>query len=367
MARSYWLDLFTGTTWTEFLQAGGTVSGFRESRWTTVKRIAPGDWLLCYVTGVSRWIGILEVTGEPFIGEERIWAADTFPARLPVRVVTQLAPVHAVPVTLLRDKLSYFQTESPTAWTGHFRGSPTKERTEDAEAVVAAIMSAEKDPVDREFSKAKWYRRLGGTTPDEETVAAESVPTPDNLQVPDEHEESAESVSVTHEEIQSLLLKLGSEMGFGLWVARNDRGRSYGGRTLGETAGIRDKLPAQFDPATNKTIELIDVLWLDGNAIVAAFEVEHTTSIYSGLLRMADLVSMQPNINIRLYIVAPDVRREKVLVEISRPVFARMKPPLRDRCQFIPYSELKSKEKQLRGLTQYLKPEFLDEIAESAD
>ena len=54
------------------------------------------------------------------------------------------------------------------------------------------------------------------------------------------------------------------------------------------------KLSRQFDDATNKTIELIDVLWLESDAIIAAFEVEHTTAIYSGLLRMSDLVSMQP-------------------------------------------------------------------------
>lgn len=81
---------------------------------------------------------------------------------------------------------------------------------------------------------------------------------------------------------------------------------------------MKNKLPAQFDEATNRTIELIDVLWLDGNTIVAAFEVEHTTSIYSGLLRMADLVAMQPNLNHRLFTVAPDERREKVLGWCSR-------------------------------------------------
>ena len=61
MARSYWLDLFTGTTWEEFLAAGGEVSGFRERRWKTVQQMKPGDYLLCYLTGISRWIGVLEV------------------------------------------------------------------------------------------------------------------------------------------------------------------------------------------------------------------------------------------------------------------------------------------------------------------
>jgi len=78
----------------------------------------------------------------------------------------------------------------------------------------------------------------------------------------------------------------------------------------------RESLPKQFDPATNRIIELIDVLWLQGTAIVAAFEVESTTSIYSGLLRMSDLVSMQPNISIPLFLVAGDKRRDKVIEQV---------------------------------------------------
>jgi hypothetical protein len=64
--RTYWLDLFTGSTWQEFLDAGGKVSGFRERRWRTVQQPKPGDYLLCYLTGISRWIGLLEVTSAPF-------------------------------------------------------------------------------------------------------------------------------------------------------------------------------------------------------------------------------------------------------------------------------------------------------------
>ena len=54
----YWLVLFTHATWQTFLANGATVVGFREQRWLTVKQIKPGDQLLCYLTGVSRWIGI---------------------------------------------------------------------------------------------------------------------------------------------------------------------------------------------------------------------------------------------------------------------------------------------------------------------
>ena len=39
----YWLDLFTGTTWDEFLSHGAKVSGFRERRRRTAEQIHPGD------------------------------------------------------------------------------------------------------------------------------------------------------------------------------------------------------------------------------------------------------------------------------------------------------------------------------------
>ena len=40
---TYWLDLFTGITWEEFRKAGSQVSGFLETRWTTVQKIKEGD------------------------------------------------------------------------------------------------------------------------------------------------------------------------------------------------------------------------------------------------------------------------------------------------------------------------------------
>lgn len=90
MARNYWLDLFTGTTWEGFQSAGGEVSGFRERRWKTVQRIKPGDYLLCYLTGVSRWIGVLEVTSEPFRDDTPIWSDEEFPCRVRVRPLVTL-------------------------------------------------------------------------------------------------------------------------------------------------------------------------------------------------------------------------------------------------------------------------------------
>jgi hypothetical protein len=169
----------------------------------------------------------------------------------------------------------------------------------------------------------------------------------------------------SHEEIQWILLELGCKMGLDVWVAKNDRNIEINGNYFNKIPKLVEKLPVQFDERTNKTIELIDVIWLKGNTIIAAFEIESTTTIYSGLLRMSDLISMQPNLNIDLYIVAPDDRREKVVIEINRPTFSNLTTPVSKICRYIPFSKLKEKIKLHHDVLIYLRPSFLKEISES--
>ena len=73
-------------------------------------------------------------------------------------------------------------------------------------------------------------------------------------------------------------MKLNSYLGLDVWVARNDRNRTHNGANFQDIPHLRRELPRQFDDATNKTIELIDVLWLESDAIIAAIKVEHTTA-----------------------------------------------------------------------------------------
>jgi len=361
--RNYWLDLFTGVTWKEFKVAGANVSGFRESRWNTVQKIKTGDYLLCYLTGISRFIGILEVTGGPFKDKSEIWKDEDFPCRLRVKVIAELSPETGVPVHELRDKLSFFQNLStPHAWTGRFRGSPVKWSTDDGEVVVQAILQAQENPVSLPFDERKLKYR---PKPVKAKIGSVTVPEREEEDIFSKEPEGKKPRE--HTEIQWHLLKLGSDMGFDVWIARNDRNKSFDGSKFVNIAKLKNELPLQFDDATNRTIELIDVLWLKGNAIVAAFEVESTTSIYSGLLRMADLVTMQPNLNIPLYLVASDDRREKVITEVNRPTFSKLTPPLSEICRFISFSTLKEQIKSVGHILRFLKPEFLEEISESCE
>lgn len=123
-----------------------------------------------------------------------------------------------------------------------------------------------------------------------------------------------------------------------------------------------------YDETTLQTIEEIDVLWLSesGRAIVRAFEVEHTTSIYSGILRMADLLALQPNMDINLHIVAPSSRRDKVFDEIRRPVFSLLeRKPLSEICTYLSYESVR--ELSEIDYLQYLSDAVLDEYAKEAE
>jgi hypothetical protein len=133
-----------------------------------------------------------------------------------------------------------------------------------------------------------------------------------------------------------------------------------------ESGSLIDALPLNYDETTLDTIERIDVLWLRGRSIARAFEVEHTTAVYSGILRMADLLALQPNMDIKLHIVAPESRKKKVMDEIQRPVFTLLeKGPLSEYCTFIPYSSLQ--ELSTIKHLQYLSDAVLEEYAQGAE
>jgi hypothetical protein len=179
-------------------------------------------------------------------------------------------------------------------------------------------------------------------------------------------EEAAPSSEVRESiKIQALLAEIGSCMGMKIWIPRADRAAVLS-EWQGDQASILDRLPLNYNETTLRTIEQIDVLWLKGHSIRRAFEVEHTTSIYSGILRMADLLALQPNMDIRLHIVAPESRREKVFSEIRRPVFTLLeRGPLSENCTYLSYGDIR--ELAQHQHLDYLSDKVLEEYAELAE
>ena len=129
----------------------------------------------------------------------------------------------------------------------------------------------------------------------------------------DEVEENA------HSEMQYHLARLGSSLGYKVWIARNDHKREWNGQKLGEYS-IKNLNVFDFPPTVSDTISLIDVLWLSQEEkVIAGFEVEKSTSIYSGILRLTDLsLSIQED-SCQFYLVAPEKREKEIKAQLLRP------------------------------------------------
>lgn len=134
----------------------------------------------------------------------------------------------------------------------------------------------------------------------------------------------------THSEMQFHLLTIGRALGYDVVAARNDMSRQYNGHSFSFLS--LPSLPQLPVPAeTGQTISLIDIMWLEkgGNRIICAFEVEKSTSIYSGILRLTDLTCSLPDHETTLYLVVPDSRRKEVEIQLTRPSIKQTNTPIR--------------------------------------
>jgi len=364
---AYYLDLFSPETYEAFGRSDRAISGFRIRQWNVAQRVKSGDKFVCYMTRLSRWIGLLEVLEGPFIDETPIFysESDPFVVRFRVRQLVWLPVEKAVPIHEPRvwNALSFTrgQSKGSSTWTGKLRGSLVQLDDSDG-AFLETLLRDQLDsevtyPVDQDT-----YRRL--TTHRVRRADRDvAVTVPEEAEPEEEGEGRPELREST--KIQALLVEIGARMGMQTWVPRSDRSNVLA-QWRGDHPPLLERLPLNYDETTLKTIEQIDVLWLKGRAIKRAFEVEHSTSVYSGILRMADLLALQPNMDIRLHIVAPISRREKVFQELRRPVFSLLdRGPLSESCTYLSYESVR--ELAAQPHLSHLSDSVLEEYEEEAE
>ncbi len=140
-----------------------------------------------------------------------------------------------------------------------------------------------------------------------------------------------------HSQIQTLIGSIGVHRGYDIWIPYNDRNKLDWGLT--QKFIYKNELPERYSKVFN-VIKQIDVLWLKRglSELSAMFEVEHSTTIYSGLLRFNDLHLTEPNLKPRFSIVSNDIRRGLFLRQVNRPTFKIS--GLSDLCSFIEYKDV---------------------------
>lgn len=128
-----------------------------------------------------------------------------------------------------------------------------------------------------------------------------------------------------HLKVQCLLIEIGSELGYDVFVAINDRTKSIDGKNL-EFMTLSELPKLDATEEVIRTISLIDVIWIDKDRkeIECAFEIEKTTSIYSGILRLIDLASSLGDKKYNFFLVAPDSRKKEIIAQLKRPSFKKV-------------------------------------------
>jgi hypothetical protein len=251
------------------------------------ERVRPGDVFLCYCKSPARrWVGALGVSGEVFQSEEPVWGlTETGEARYPWRYsiepIVTLDPSRGIPGIEVAEELGFLKRLKQ--WGTYLQRSLNRIPDEDGDRLLEMLREPRK-PVAIEQPKQR-RRRPQAEAPEPTLLDAQAVP----LEL--HRDEMADEVAPeprTHTEIQAKLRDIGLFEGFDVWVA--DRGTDWNGRRLGE--GCLLELPVVAAERTRAVMRMIDVIWFRKGAghPERFFEIEHSTSVYSGLLRFNDVM-----------------------------------------------------------------------------
>jgi 16S rRNA G966 N2-methylase RsmD len=122
-----------------------------------------------------------------------------------------------------------------------------------------------------------------------------------------------------HSELIALLAKIGQQRGHAIWIGQREQHELAGG--LAESQRLRDLVtvkPTALDGVTNlRPVLDMDLLWLRGNEVVRAFEVESTTTMTSGLQRGSNLPADVPKT-----MVIPEERERDFERKMKSPLFS---------------------------------------------
>jgi hypothetical protein len=369
---SYYIDLFSPETAMAFEKSSRDISGFRISRKTYVEnqKIGPGDRFICYVTRLQRFVGLLEIKSKSFQDNKPLFTKETDPfvLRFNVAPVVWLLLEKSIPIhqDFIWNTISFTKglSKDSNKWTYMVFSSPRLWPREDCIFLEKALLEQARKQVDYPFSEDDRRKlrpaRIRISSKKEVTV---SVPG-------DEEVEEIEQAPLSEKErrdstmVQAKLAEIGETLDFRIWLPNSDRARVLEIWKPKEDV-LLEELPLVFDETTLRTIRNIDVLWIKRRSIIRAFEVEDTTSIFSGILRMADLLALQPMLDIKIHIVAPNERRAVVFSQINRPVFADIAGrQLSEVCSYISYDSVLelAREKKLKHMNDTIIDDYSEYI-----
>jgi hypothetical protein len=143
---SYFLAVFSPATHATFAASTRRVMGFKSKHVIAASKVSRGDHLLCYVTQVSCWSGVLRVDGS-VVGDATplfLDRSDPYVLRFPVTPIVWLAANQCV--SIREDEvwrgLSFTKKhEGGSTWTGALRTALRRIDDSDA-ALLLRVLTA---------------------------------------------------------------------------------------------------------------------------------------------------------------------------------------------------------------------------------
>jgi len=139
----------------------------------------------------------------------------------------------------------------------------------------------------------------------------------------------SEIVIHSHEAAEEVLLELGKLLGYDTYTP--DAGRTYAEKKLGDIATLKE-LPYFAAEKIMDSVQNIDVVWLRDEWPECFFEVEHTTGVTPGLLR----IFQAEKLNAKFFMIGPRDVLKRFEREVEKAPFNR----IRDKYRFRSYEEL---------------------------
>jgi hypothetical protein len=136
-----------------------------------------------------------------------------------------------------------------------------------------------------------------------------------NIEIPD-------SVEITHTDVQAKLLLIGSYLNYRTYTPDKSKYSDIYKEKLGSIC-TEQAIPDGAIPAMSlDTVKMIDVIWFDEDGYPThAFEVEHTTDITKGLVRLYQIHKLR----IKMFVISKESKKEKFDTEVSKMPFSRIK------------------------------------------
>lgn len=144
---AYFLNLFSPETYEAFCRSDRTVSGFQPRFQKAANQIKRGDKFICYMTKLSRWVGILEVVEGPYKDSSPIFYPknDPFILRFHVKPLVWLPVEKCVPIhdEQIWSSLTFTKSLSKSSknWTGKIRNGLSKMLQADAEFLEKVLLA----------------------------------------------------------------------------------------------------------------------------------------------------------------------------------------------------------------------------------